>query len=109
MPKLVRRRYIAVEISSDRMFDGRDVREAVLDSVLRLFGEYGASRSEIALIEYAQESKQAIFRCSHEALDLVKASIVAMTEIGGEKATVRIMLISGTLKSLRRKISESPA
>ena len=105
----MRRRYIAVGIDSDRMFDGRDVREAVLDSVLRLFGEYGASRSELALIEYDQERKQAILRCSHEALDLVKASIVAMTEISGEKATVRIMLVSGTLKSLRRKISKSPA
>ena len=105
----MRRRYIAVEIDSDRMFDGRDVREAVLDSVLGLFGEYGASRSELALIEYDQEGKQAILRCSHEALDLVKASIVAMTEIRDEKATAHIMLISGTLKSLRRKISESPA
>ena len=105
----MRRRYIAVEINSDRMFDGRDIREAVLDSVLRLFGEYGASRSELALIEYDQERKQAILRCSHEALDLVKASIVAMTEVSGEKATAHIMLVSGTLKSLRRKISKSPA
>ena len=105
----MRRRYIAVEIDSDRMFDGRDVRNAVLDSVLRLFGEYGASRSELALIEYDQERKQAILRCSHEALDLVKASIVAMTEVSGEKATAHIMLVSGTLKSLRRKMSKSPA
>jgi len=105
----VRRRYIAVEIDSDRMFDERDVRNAVLDSALRLFGEYGASRSELALIEYDQEGKQAILRCTHKALDLVKASIVAMTEISGEKATVHIILVSGTLKSLRRKISKSPA
>ncbi len=100
----MRRRYIAVRIDSDGISDGRDVYDAVSSSILRLFGEYGASQTELALIEYDQETKQAILRCSHRALDLVKASIVAVTEANNEKATVHIALVSGTLKSLRSRI-----
>jgi RNase P/RNase MRP subunit POP5 len=101
----VRRRYIAVKIDSDRTFSERDVYHAVWNSILRLFGEYGASHTELTLIEYDPKRNQAVLRCSHKALDLVKASIVALTEIDDEEAAAHIMLVSGTLKSLRRKIA----
>ena len=105
----MRRRYIAVRIDSERTFDERDFYDAVWTSILRLFGEYGASQTELTLIEYDQETKQAILRCSHKALDLVKASIVAVTEIENESATLHIVLVSGTLKSLRSRIPRSTA
>lgn len=105
----MRRRYTAVKIDSERTFDERDFYDAVWTSILRLFGEYGASQTELTLIEYDQETNQAILRCSHKALDLVKASIVAVTEIENESATLHIVLVSGTLKSLRSKIPRSTA
>ncbi|MCW4019892.1 MAG: Rpp14/Pop5 family protein, partial [Candidatus Bathyarchaeota archaeon] len=81
-----------------------DLYDAVWASVLKLFGEYGASQTDLALVEYVSEKRQAILRCSHKALDLVKASLAAITEIKNGKATVHIILVSGTLKALRRKI-----
>jgi RNase P/RNase MRP subunit POP5 len=104
LPWRMRRRYIAIEIESNQPFDERDFYDAVWTSILRLFGEYGASQTELVLVEYDPEKKQAILRCSHKALDLVRASTVAITEIKNEKATAHIMLVSGTLKSLRRKL-----
>ncbi len=109
MPRRMRRRYIAVRIDSDRTFEERDIYDAVWTSILRLFGEYGASQTELLLVDYNQETKQAILRCSHKALDLVRASIVAVTEIDSEKATMHIMSVSGTLRSLRRKMPRSTA
>ena len=103
----MRRRYIAVRIDSDRTSEERDIYDAVWTSILRLFGEYGASQTELTLVDYDQETKQAILRCSHKALSLVEASIVAVTEMDNEKATIHIVLVSGTLRSLRRKISRS--
>jgi len=100
----VRRRYIAVRIDSDRAFEERDIYDAVWTSILRLFGEYGASQTELTLVDYDQETKQAILRCSHKALNLARASIVAVAEIDNEKANIHIVLVSGTLRSLRRKI-----
>ena len=105
----MRRRYIAVKTDSDGTFDGRDIYDAVWTSILRLFGEYGASQTELTLVEYNPETKQAILRSSHRALNLVKASIVAVTEINSEKATVHIVLVSGTLKSLRKKTQRPTA
>ncbi len=101
----MRRRYIAVKVDSDQTFSERDFYHAVWNSIIRLFGEYGASQTELTSIEYNPERNQAILRCSHKALELVKASIVALTEIDGEEVTAHIMLVSGTLKSLRRKIA----
>jgi len=99
----MRRRYIAVKIDGEKTYEKRDFYNAVWTSILRLFGEYGASQTELALIEYDLNRKQAILRCSHKALNLVKTSIATITEIRNEKATVHILLVSGTLKSLRRK------
>ena len=103
----LRRRYIAVKFESERSFDKDAFYDAVWASVLRLFGECNASRTELALIEYDPQMKQAILRCSLAALDLLKASIVAITEIKGEKSVAHIALVSGTLKSIRKKMKLS--
>jgi len=102
----VRRRYIAVKIDSDQTLEKEDVYSAVWKSLLRLFGEYGASRADLRLVEYDSENRQAVLRCSHEALPLVKASIPCVTRIGGRTASIHIKLVSGTIKSLRRKLAE---
>ena len=99
----IRRRYILVKIESDEEVDRRSFLNAVWSSVLRLFGEYGASQTELALIEYRWKERSAILRCSHRALEMVKSAIAAITRINGKEATIHILLVSGTLKSLRRK------
>ena len=102
----MRRRYIAVKIDGDQTYKKEDVYNAIWDSILRLFGEYGVSQTDLRLIEYDSENRQAVLRCSHEALPLVKASIPCITRIGGRAAAIHVQLISGTLKSLRRKLAE---
>jgi len=100
----LRRRYIVVKIESDHPVEERDFYDVVWTSILKLFGEYGASQAELGLVDYSGETNQAILRCSHKALDLVRASIVAVTGIRNEKAAAHILFASGTLKSLRRKL-----
>jgi len=99
-----RRRYIFIRIDCDRAPNERVFRSALLSSFTRLFGEYGASQANIAFIEYNEDMKYAIIRCSHRALPMVRASIVAVTRINGEEAAMHVLLVSGTLKSLRRKM-----
>jgi len=93
-----------VKIEGNQTLSERDVYDAVWTSLARLFGEYGASQAELSLIEYNPEKKLAVFRCSHKALEIVKASIAAMTEVTGEKMAFHVIRVSGTLKSLRTKI-----
>jgi RNase P/RNase MRP subunit POP5 len=104
--KRVRRRYLAIKIESSQA-TGRDVYNAILDSILKLFGEYGASQTDLRLIDYDPENMQAVLRCSHDALPLVRASIPCVTRVGNEPASLHVQLISGTLKSLRRKLAKT--
>ncbi len=100
----MRRRYIAVQIDSENAIDGRDFYDAVWNSILRLFGEHVASQTALSLIGFDPQANQATMRCSHTALDPVRAAIVAVSEIRNERIIPQILLVSGTLKALRDKL-----
>lgn len=105
MPRQVRRRYVAVKVDSEQNIDERDVIAAVYDSLLDLFGEYGASIAELVFIDYDPKTNYAILRCNHKALEMVKASIVAVKEMGGKKTATQIINVSGTIKALRKRLT----
>ena len=104
MVRTIRRRYVAAKVESLKTFCGKDVYDALWTNLVWLFGEYGASQAELYLVEYDAEKSQVILRFSHKALEMVKASITATTEVANEKAALRMFRVSGTLRSLRTKI-----
>lgn len=103
MPLRMRRRYLHLKIVSEQLVNEKDVIDAVWSAILKLFGEYGASQANLALIEYDPQKSYAVLRCLHKALEMVKASIASITEISGKVAAVHIVRVSGTLKALHRK------
>ena len=88
---------------SEQLLNEKDVIHAIWSAILKLFGEYGASQVNLALIEYEPQKSYAVVRCLHKALEMVKASIASITEINGKPAAVHIVGVSGTLKALRKK------
>jgi ribonuclease P/MRP protein subunit POP5 len=88
---------------SEQLLNEKDVIDAIWSAILKLFGEYGASQVNLALIEYNPQKSHAVVRCLHKALEIVKASIASITEINGKPVAVHIVGISGTLKTLRKK------
>lgn len=100
----MRRRYIAVKIDIEGNVERTDLINAVSSSLLRLFGEYGASLAELTLIDFDPQVNCATFRCSHKTLEMVKSSIIALGEIKGKKAATQIVYVSGTLKALRKRL-----
>jgi ribonuclease P/MRP protein subunit POP5 len=105
LSRRVRKRYLAFRVVSDQSISKRDVADAVWNAVLRLFGEYGASQTNLALIEYDQEKSWGIIRCSHRAVEMVRASITSLTEINEKPVAIHVLGVYGTLKVLRRKVS----
>jgi len=103
VPKLVRRRYLALRVVSEQHVNERAVMDAVWNAVLELFGEYGASQTNVSLIEYEPQRNYAVVRCSHTALERVRASVASVTEIDGKPAVIHVIGVSGTLKALRKK------
>lgn len=102
MPKGVRRRYLALKLASEHSVSREDLMSILWDAIIRLFGEYGASQTDLTLIKYSSEMNYAIIRCSHKALEMVKASIASVTEINGKPAAIHIQRVSGTLKALSK-------
>jgi len=106
LPKGVRRRYLAVKIDSGEAFDSREIMNAVWNAVSKLYGEYGASKTGLALIEYDMEGKFAVIRTVHTALDMVRTALTSITKINDKSATLHVITVSGTIKALYRKMKK---
>lgn len=104
MIKQEKRRYLALQLVCQQNIEEFTVFNAVKNSVLKLFGEYGASKANLKQIKYYPEKKQLIIRCSHLMLDRVRAAIATIIEINGINVVVHVLAVSGTLKSLSKKL-----
>lgn len=100
----MRRRYLALKDESDQSFDKRDLMNAIWGMVYQLFGEFGASQTGLSLVKYDDEKDVVVVRCSHKALDMVRAAVATVTEVNGKRSVIRVVAISGTLKALRKKL-----
>ena len=99
----MRRRYLALKIVGEQTIDGGDLIRVLREAVLQLFGEYGASQANLSLVEYEPDGNFAVLRCSHRALEMVRASVASVTEINAKPVAIHVVGVSGTLKSLRKK------
>ena len=103
MIKREKRRYLALKVATEQPLDERVVMNAIQVSVLRLFGEYGASQANIKSIKYLPEKRQFVIRCSHKMLEQVRAAIASTVEVNRQKAAVHVLNVSGTLNALAKK------
>jgi len=104
--KKTRRRYLALTIDSDETFGSREFMSAVWDAVLRLYGEYGASRTGLTLIDYDAEKKLTILRTLHTTVDMVRAALASITKIREKPVAIHVLKVSGTIKALSKKIKQ---
>jgi RNase P/RNase MRP subunit POP5 len=102
--KKVKRRYVALTIDSSETFSSSEFVDAVWSSILRLYGEHGASTVSLSLISFDGETKSAVLRVGHNSLELVRTALASMTKIGDKPAAVHVSVVSGTLKALHKKM-----
>jgi len=95
---------LALKVENDQSLNERDLIDAIWSMVYQLFGEFGASQTALSLVKCDDKKGVVIVRCSHKALDLVKAAVAAVTEINGRCAVIRVVAVSGTLKALQKKL-----
>lgn len=106
MLRKMRRRYLALKIDSNETFSSREFMGGVWDVILKLYGEYGASRTGLALIDYDTEKKFAILRTAHTTLSMVRAALASITKIGDKPVAVHVLKVSGTIRALYKKIRQ---
>jgi len=103
--KRTRRRYLGLKIDCDETFDSREFMSAVWDAVLRLYGEYGASRAGLALIDYDAAKKLVILRTSHTTVRMVRAALASITKVQDRPVAVHVLAVSGTIRALSEKMT----
>ncbi len=101
--KRVKRRYLALQLDSDGLPSRTEFIGSVWGAVTKLYGEYGASLTSLALIEYDLEKKTAVLRTNLSTLNMVKASLASITFIADTEAAVHVTAVSGTIKALFQK------
>jgi ribonuclease P/MRP protein subunit POP5 len=101
--KRVKRRYLALQLDSDNVPGEKVFLDAVWHAVSQLYGEYGASLTSLALIDFDAEGKTAVLRTSLLTVNAVRAAIASITRIEGKPVAVHVLAISGTIKALRVK------
>ncbi len=104
--KRVKRRYLALQVDGEGVPSRRELLDAVWGAVTRLYGEYGASMTGLALIDYDVKGKTAVLRTSLETLNSVRASLATITSVAGSEAAVHVLAVSGTIKALHKKTSK---
>ncbi|NWF86436.1 hypothetical protein HXY32_01255 [Candidatus Bathyarchaeota archaeon] len=102
----VRRRYLALEIKAAKMTDSKEFINTVWSAILKLYGEYGASRTGLTLINYDIAKRFAVIRTLHSAVEMIRTALASVTRIGDEPAAVHIVAVSGTLKGLYEKTKQ---
>jgi RNase P/RNase MRP subunit POP5 len=93
-----------LEIDSTETFDSKEFMDAIWNAITRLYGEYGASRTGLTMIDYRTEEKLAVIRVTLPAIDMVRAAIASVTKIGNRHVVVHVLSVSGTLKALQKNL-----
>lgn len=106
MVKLRKNRYIIFEIICKETFMFRDVLNAILNSMLSLYGEFGLSRINFSLLRYYSDKHFGIFRCDHLSVGKVIASITLIKSINNVEVIFNILKITGTLKKAERILNK---
>ena len=96
-------RYIVFNLLSKNSIKEQEVVRAITGSILKMFGDVGASKTNVWLIEYDSKTKNGIVRCSHKAVETVVASITTITKIGEQNAAFIVKGVSGTIKKAKGK------
>lgn len=76
---------------------------AIFDSLLKLFGQYGASKADLRFLGYDERERMAVVRCNHDAVPIVRTAVASIERIAESPVIVRIIGVSGTMKALKRK------
>lgn len=97
-----KKRYILFELNSPELLNEKEVKHAITDVLLRLFGEVGYADLNAQLMEWNPQKKQGILRCALALEHQCKAALLFVKEVAGKSATPKTLKTSGTIAKLKK-------
>lgn len=100
----MRRRYLWIHVDTEVSLDIETLDTSIESKIHFLYGVNGAVEINYRLIELL-DGNDALIRCNHTRLTQIRTALAHISEIQGKQARIDVKLISGTIKSLKKKIS----
>lgn len=97
-----KKRYVAFELVTESNPELQEVKKALWDSMLRLFGEMGSAKIDAHFIDEQCKGKRGVIRFSHTATDELLSSFAFVSSVSGKKAILRSLGISSTVKGTKK-------
>jgi RNase P/RNase MRP subunit POP5 len=99
----IRRRYLLFNVAGKHSPVDKEIWETVRDSILSLYGAKGLALIDPNLIEYNEETRNGIIRCTHDTERFLRATLASIVNVSGAPTAFRVQRTSGTIKALRKK------
>jgi len=100
-----RRRYLLVKILADKAITDRAFSLRLDAAVEHLYGHVGLAEISPRVVSYNHERSTALVRCSAEGVQKLRATLALITEIENNRTAAFILGVSGTIRSLRQRLS----
>ena len=99
------KRYIVFEIISEKPVEYKDFSSAVWSSLMNFLGEQGTAEARIWLIKnlYEEKNQRGVIKCKHDFVEQLRTALVLINIVGETKAIVRVLGVTGTIKSAKSK------
>lgn len=98
-------RYIVFEVISESPIEYSELSKAVWFTSASLLGDLGSAESHPRIIKniYSEKTQRGIIRCRHDRTEQVRAALAMIRKIGGKDSIVKVLGITGTIKSAKNK------
>lgn len=99
-----RKRYILFQLHTQHPVNFYDVKNVILNSIIKWIGESETARADIKIFQnfWSKKNQRGIIKCYSKHVENIKLSLALVHQIGDEKAFFQILRVSGTLKKLKK-------
>ena len=99
------KRYVISEIISDNPITYSDLVNTIWNSMLNFLGELESSEAMIWSIQnlYDEKSQKGVIKCRHDFVESIRAILSLIQTAGETKVIIKVLGVTGTIKSARNK------
>ncbi|HIQ49984.1 MAG TPA: ribonuclease P protein component 2 [Nanoarchaeota archaeon] len=101
----IKKRYVVFQVYSEKKISFEDVVNAIWGCFLNFAGELNLALSRIKIMKdlWDEQKQVGVIRCAHTAVELIRSVLILIDRIGDSKVVFRVLGVSGTLNSAKRK------
>ncbi len=99
----MKKRYLAFRICCDEKVSKGEFIAALNQESLKFFGELLSSEFRLWLMDFDETNQKGFLVLNRGYISEVISSLTLISQLKGQKASIHVLGISGTIKNLKRK------